>query len=74
MQGKPITVQPYFAEGRSYDPPPEEIYQSETEFGRLVQRLDLYDVLETIDELLETLRVMEPRLYNAFMRKLTALK
>lgn len=51
-----------------------QTYESETEFGKLAKSRDTYSVMEVIDELLETLRIMQPRLYNAFMRKLTALK
>ncbi len=50
--------------------PPE--YTSDTEFGRLISEKDTYTVLEIMDELMETLRIMYPRLYDAVLRKLTA--
>lgn len=61
-----------FENSYSYDSP--AIYSSESEFGKAIQNADMYDVLETIDELMETLRIMQPRLYNAFIKKITALK
>lgn len=56
----------------SYDMPEE--YQSESEFGQLLYEKDQYNVLKVVDELMETLRIMQPKLYEAFMRKLTALE
>lgn len=63
----------------SYDPPTEEAeqpfeYRSKSEFGTLLPELDLEESLRVIDELMETLRIMYPRLYDATMRQLTALK
>lgn len=58
----------------SFDPPKEERYYSESEFGDIVSRHETVDVLKVVDELMETLRVMQPRLYDAFIRKLTALE
>lgn len=58
----------------SFDTPTvQSDYKSDSEFGRIVQEKNANDVLKTIDELMETLRMMQPRLYDAFMRKLTAL-
>ena len=45
-------------------------YQSETDFGRLVNGMDAADVLETIDELMTTLEAIMPRLYDGVMIKL----
>ena len=56
----------------SYDAPEE--YQSESEFGQLLYEKGQYNVLKVVDELMETLRIMQPKLYEAFMRKLTALE
>ena len=58
--------------GYSYDPP-EIIYSSETEFGQIAERTDTAELLGVVDELMETIRVMQPRLYDAFIRKITAL-
>lgn len=58
----------------SYDAPPRQEspieYQSDTEFGRAVQGKDLNDVWPVIDELMETLKAMQPRLYDAVLRRL----
>lgn len=51
----------------------ETRYSSETEFGRMLQEKPEAEVLQVVDELMETVRVMEPRLYKAFMRKLAAI-
>ena len=62
----------------SYDPPVQAEqtfeYKSKSEFGMLFPKLDSYEALRVIDELMETLRIMYPRLYDATMRKLTALE
>lgn len=58
----------------SYDAPKQERYYSESEFGDIVSRHETADVLKVVDELMETLRVMQPRLYDAFIRKLAALE
>lgn len=70
-----ITV-PQEMRGYAYDTAPEyatPVYESESEFGQLVKEADAGKVLRVVDELMETLRIMQPKLYNAFMRELTAL-
>ena len=57
----------------SYDEPKNERYYSESEFGQIISEHETADVLKVVDELMETLRVMQPRLYDAFIRKITAL-
>lgn len=56
------------------DPEPEEPvidYRSDTEFGRLVYGKKARDILPVIDELVsEAVRVTNPRLYHAFIRRL----
>ena len=47
-----------------------EIYQSDTEFGEVIQSLSTYETLEIMDELMSTLSIVEPRLYASVMRKL----
>ena len=39
-------------------------------FARAIDGRDLDDVLPVIDELMETLQIIQPRLYNAVMMKL----
>jgi len=57
--------------GYSYDPPEKIAYYSDTEFGQAVSGMQADDVMQIMDELLETLRLMHPKLYHAFMRKIT---
>lgn len=48
-------------------------YESDTEFGRIVGRLNTHDVLEAMDELVSTVQVLNPPLYDAVIRKLNQL-
>lgn len=45
-------------------------YQSETEFGKIVRGKDVDSVMEIMDELMSTLQVMIPRLYEGVLIKL----
>ena len=60
----------------SYAPAPEPVhtgisYYSETEFGQLVSGRDPSDVWPLVDELVsDVIRVINPRLYDGFMRRL----
>ena len=57
----------------SYAPAPDRNpieYDSDTEFARVIARRDLNDVLPVMDELMETLSIIQPRLYNAVLDKL----
>jgi len=56
----------------SYDAPAVR-YISRSEFGQLIGRLPIDGVMQVMDELMETIKVKEPRLYSAVMDKLTAL-
>ena len=64
--------------GYSYAPEPEEPpedpvvdYQSDTEFVRLIYGKKVREILPVIDELVsEAVRVTNPRLYYAFLRRL----
>lgn len=62
--------------GYSYAPPPEEVettveYFSDTDFGQLVEGRRASEVWPVVDELVtEAVRNLNPRLYEAFMRKL----
>ena len=57
----------------SYDDKPS-VYTSESEFGKILPKLDLMDAMRVIDELMETLRIIHPALYEASMRQLAALE
>jgi hypothetical protein len=54
----------------SYAAPPEVHYTSDTEFGQKVGNMDIIDVMTVMDELMTTLSVINPRLYNGVMSKL----
>ena len=62
--------------GYSYADQPSEKhpYRSESEFGKIIEDLDLDKALRVVDELMETLRIIHPRLYDATMRNLAALE
>ena len=47
-------------------------YVSETEFGKCIQEMSIEDVLAVMDELMTTLSIIYPRLYNGVMAKLLA--
>lgn len=55
----------------SYDPPK---LNSNSEFGRIIKHVKTSKVLEVMDDLMETISVIEPRLYDKVMDKLAALK
>ena len=59
----------------SYAPPPAQDtgYVSDTEFGEIVSGMDLADVMGVVDELMTTLAVVNPRLYDGVMRKLNTI-
>lgn len=64
-----------YSNGHSYDGPGIALeYESASEFGQIIGKLDRMDSMKIMDELMETIRVMHPRLYNAVMQKLTALE
>ena len=48
----------------------EPDYRSDTEFSRLIQGKTLEELMPILDELMETIRVLNPRLYNGALRKL----
>lgn len=62
-------TEPTYSEKPNYSfaAPP---FISGTEFGRKVQDKDVNEVLSVMDELMETLRVLNPRLYDGVMSKL----
>lgn len=45
-------------------------YSSDTEFGQRIANMDINDVLTVMDELMTTLSIINPRLYNGVMAKL----
>ena len=65
-----------YSYGYSYDAPTvqEEVYESDSEFGGILKDLKTRDVMKIVDELMETLRILQPKLYTAVIKKLTALE
>ncbi len=59
-------------EGYSYTPAPEATVQidSRSEFADMISGKRQSDVWPVIDELMDTLHVVQPRLYDAVMQKL----
>lgn len=51
-------------------PPGVVTYDSGTEFSNVIQNMDTYSLISIIDELMDALQVVNPRLYNGVMRKL----
>ena len=62
-------TEPTYTEKPSYSfaAPP---FTSDTEFGRKVQDKDVNEVLSVMDELMETLRILNPRLYDGVLSRL----
>ena len=59
----------------SYAPPPEKpveevTYQGDSEFSRAIRGMDVNTVLEVMDEAMDAMKVMLPRLYDGILRKL----
>lgn len=70
-QGKRPETEPV-----SYAAAPEPEYigrYGDSEFLREVEGRDLQDVFEIMDDLMDTLQVANPRVYNGVMRKIRAL-
>ena len=57
----------------SYAPPPDNLieFDGDSEFAELVNGREQKEVMPILDELLETLKVIQPRLYDAVMGKLS---
>ena len=59
--------------GQSFES--REIYDSGSEFSQAIADLDINeDVLPIIDELMDTLKVLQPKLYAGVIRKLDGLR
>ena len=62
--------------GYSNAPPPEEVettieYYSDTEFGRIIEGRKASEIWPVVDELVsEAVKALNPRLYDAFIRKI----
>lgn len=68
---KPTAQAPVYSfAGPPENSQPEVSYGSSTEFGQLIQGKNPEEVWPIIDELVEAVQVVNPRLYNSFMDKL----
>lgn len=54
----------------SYAPPPEIEYNSGTEFSDMIKGMELDRLLPVIDELMTTLKILHPRLYDGVIGKI----
>lgn len=57
----------------SYSEPPIVEYSGDSEFSKLVNGKDTAEVWKIIDELMDTIRVIQPRLYDSVIRKIDGL-
>ena len=57
----------------SYDPPEDPVYSSDSEFGTLAAKKDILEIMGLMDELMDALKLFNPKLYDATMRKLASL-
>lgn len=56
---------------RSYAAAPETVeWEGDSEFARIARELPVSYIMPIIDELMNTLEVVQPRLYDAVLRKL----
>lgn len=53
----------------SYSPAPIG-YTADTPFGQLIEGKDIEDVMPLLDELIEAVRLLNPRLYDGFLQRL----
>lgn len=73
MFGKPepLTFSGYSHADAPAEPADTHIeYNSGTDFSRAIDGRDPADIWPIVDELVSALQVIQPRLYDAFMRKL----
>ena len=55
----------------SYTPPRRVSYEGNSEFSTIIQNKDMDEVLAVIDELMDTLHAINPRLYEGVIAKLS---
>lgn len=56
----------------SYNAPPEDtiIYNGDSDFAKIINNKNIYEILPVLDELMETLKYINPRLYQGVLEKL----
>lgn len=67
----PTTEEPQYS-GYSMSAGPVS-YASGSEFGKIVARLEASEVIEVMDELMSTLKVISPKLYAGVINKLSEM-
>lgn len=60
----------FYQMSRSADPDPGIDYDSDTEFSRMVHGRSAAEIMPVMDELMSTIKVIHPRLYNGVINKL----
>ena len=65
-EARPVEIEPYSISGSN----PGITYEGESEFAKLVHGRSQDDVMSVMDELMSTLHVMHPRLYDGVMNKI----
>lgn len=65
------SVEPVERGGYSYATAPMQ--EDGSEFSRIIRIRSLEDTLPVLDELMETIKILNPRLHDAVMRKLKML-
>ena len=63
------TDAPTEAVNYSYNAGPDINYYSDSEFWKKVRYKDINDILPVIDDLMNTISIINPRLYDAVMQK-----
>ena len=61
--------------GYSFATPPEPVentidYESDSEFGQMIRGRDPAEIWPVMDELMQTVQALNPRLYNSVLRKI----
>ena len=61
---------PKFDGNYSYSQPPDIDYVGDSDFAQLVNGRNPTEIMSVMDELMDTLKVINPRLYSGVMRRL----
>lgn len=66
----PPSSPPQIRESRESRAATVSTYDGDSDFARLAYGLDIDDLMPIMDELMQTLQIIQPRLYDGVMRKL----
>lgn len=70
MFGKELPAEPMYSYAAADESKNTIYYDSDTEFAELINGRDIYDILPVFEELAETVKVLLPRAYAGFIRRL----